>query len=94
MNSENIFLALKNIKKTIDINKDEIEKLDQAIGDGDHIFNIQRGLNEALKLETELSSLSPEEVFKKIGMKIMTTVGGILWSIIRNIINGYGQKIF
>ena len=67
MNSENIFLALKNIKKTIDINKDEIEKLDQAIGDGDHIFNIQRGLNEALKLETELSSLSPEEVFKKIG---------------------------
>ena len=49
MNSENIFLALKNIKKTIDINKDEIEKLDQAIGDGDHIFNIQRGLNEALK---------------------------------------------
>ena len=52
MNSENIFLALKNIKKTIDINKDEIEKLDQAIGDGDHIFNIQIGLNEALKLET------------------------------------------
>ena len=92
MNSENIFLALKNIKKTIDINKDEIEKLDQAIGDGDHIFNIQRGLNEALKLETELSSLSPEEVFKKIGMKIMTTVGGSSGALFATLLMGMAKK--
>ena len=92
MDSENIFLALKNIKKTIDLNKDEIEKLDQAIGDGDHIFNIQRGINEALKLEQELSNLSPEEVFKKIGMKIMTTVGGSSGALFATLLMGMSKK--
>ena len=66
--------------------------MDQAIGDGDHIFNIQRGLNEALKLETELSSLSPEEVFKKIGMKIMTTVGGSSGALFATLLMGMSKK--
>ena len=34
----------KIIQKVIDANASEIEKLDQNIGDGDHIFNVQRGL--------------------------------------------------
>ena len=66
LNSKTIFLYLQNIKKTIDNNKDEIEKLDQEIGDGDHIFNIQRGIKESLNLQDELSSHTPDEVFKKI----------------------------
>ena len=37
MNSEKIFNALNQIKISIDQHKDEIEKLDQEIGDGDHI---------------------------------------------------------
>ena len=41
MDSEKIFNALNQIKLSIDQHKDEIEKLDQEIGDGDHIFNIQ-----------------------------------------------------
>ena len=32
----------KEIQVVIDSNALEIEKLDQEIGDGDHIFNIQR----------------------------------------------------
>ena len=45
------FLCLENIKNSIELHKDEIEKLDQNIGDGDHIFNIQRGLKESLNLK-------------------------------------------
>ena len=44
MNGKIIFNAIKNIHTTINLHKDEIEKLDQEIGDGDHIFNILRGL--------------------------------------------------
>ena len=51
MNSENIFNFLNQIKISIDAHKEEIEKLDQEIGDGDHIFNIQRGIDESLKLK-------------------------------------------
>jgi dihydroxyacetone kinase-like protein len=70
------FLCLENIKNSIELHKDEIEKLDQDIGDGDHIFNIQRGLKESLNLKEELKDKQLNEIFKKIGIKIMTTVGG------------------
>jgi len=70
------FLCLENINNSIELHKDEIEKLDQNIGDGDHIFNIQRGLKESLNLKEELKDNQLNEILKKIGMKIMTTVGG------------------
>ena len=76
MDSETIFNSLNQIKISIDQHKDEIEKLDQEIGDGDHIFNIQRGIKESLELKEKLTGKDPGEVFKNIGMKIMTTVGG------------------
>ena len=92
LNSKTIFLYLQNIKKTIDNNKDEIEKLDQEIGDGDHIFNIQRGIKESLGLQDELSSHAPNEVFKKIGMKIMTTVGGSSGALFATLLIGMSKK--
>ena len=92
MLNSTIFLYLQNIKKTIDNNKDEIEKLDQEIGDGDHIFNIQRGIKESLNLQDELSSHTPDEVFKKIGMKIMTTVGGSSGALFATLLIGMSKK--
>ena len=40
----------KGVQKVIDENSAEIEVLDQKIGDGDHIFNIQRGLKLVVEL--------------------------------------------
>ena len=92
MNSEKIFNALNQIKLSIDQHKDEIEKLDQEIGDGDHIFNIQRGIKESLGLKDELSGKSPNEVLKKIGMKIMTTVGGSSGALFATLLIGMSKK--
>ena len=92
MNSEKIFNALNQIKISIDQHKDEIEKLDQEIGDGDHIFNIQRGIKESLDLKDELSGQSPDEILKKIGMKIMTTVGGSSGALFATLLMGMSKK--
>ena len=92
MDSEKIFNALNQIKISIDQHKDEIEKLDQEIGDGDHIFNIQRGIKESLDLKDELSGLSPSEILKKIGIKIMTTVGGASGALFATLIMGMSKK--
>ena len=92
MDSEIIFNALNQIKLSIDQHKDEIEKLDQAIGDGDHIFNIQRGIKESLDLKDELIEQAPNEVLKKIGMKIMTTVGGSSGALFSTLIMGMSKK--
>ena len=92
MDAEKIFNALNQIKISIDQHKDEIEKLDQEIGDGDHIFNIQRGINESLDLKDELSGQAPNEVLKKIGIKIMTTVGGSSGALFATLIMGMSKK--
>ena len=92
MDSETIFNALNQIKISIDQHKDEIEKLDQEIGDGDHIFNIQRGIKESLNLKDELSEQSPSEVIKKIGIKIMTTVGGSSGALFATLLMGMAKR--
>jgi len=91
MDSETIFNVLNQIKISIDQHKDEIEKLDQEIGDGDHIFNIQRGIKESLDLKDELSGQPPNEILKKIGMKIMTTVGGSSGALFATLLIGMAK---
>ena len=92
MDSETIFNVLNQIKISIDQHKDEIEKLDQEIGDGDHIFNIQRGIKESLDLKDELREQLPSEVLKKIGMKIMTTVGGSSGALFATLLIGMAKR--
>ena len=91
------FLCLENIKNSIELHKDEIEKLDQNIGDGDHIFNIQRGLKESLNLKEELKDNQLNEILKKIGMKIMTTVGGssgaLFSTLLINMAKAYNDEL-
>ena len=92
MNSKIIFNAIKNIHTTINLHKDEIEKLDQEIGDGDHIFNILRGLEELINLKDELIDTSIDHLFKKLGMKIMTTVGGSSGALFATLLIGMSKK--
>ena len=91
------FLCLENIKNSIELHKDEIEKLDQNIGDGDHIFNIQRGLKESLNLKEELKDNQLNEILKKIGIKIMTTVGGssgaLFSTLLINMAKAYNNQL-
>ena len=92
MKSEDIFNSLTRIEEIINKNKDEIEKLDQVIGDGDHIFNIQRGIKEALLMKDELNNEIPKEILRKIGMKIMTTVGGSSGALFATLLIGMSKK--
>ena len=71
MNGNQIFYSINNIKTTISNHKEEIEKLDQEIGDGDHIFNILRGLDEILNLKNDLLDKPVDHIFKQLGMKII-----------------------
>ena len=92
MNGKIIFNAIKNIHTTINLHKDEIEKLDQEIGDGYHIFNILRGLEELINLKDELIDTSVDQLFKKLGMKIMTTVGGSSGALFATLLIGMSKK--
>ena len=66
----------KEIQVVIDNNAPEIEKLDQEIGDGDHIFNVQRGIKLVIELEPILKNLSMSKALNQIAMKILSGIGG------------------
>ncbi len=66
----------KNIQKVINENASEIEVLDQNIGDGDHIFNIQRGLKLVIELEGTIKDLPLAKALNMIAMKVLSGIGG------------------
>ena len=92
MNGVTIFDSIRNIEITINNHKEEIEKLDQEIGDGDHIFNILRGLQELLNLKDKLINETSDQIFKQLGMKIMTTVGGSSGALFATLLIGMSKK--
>jgi dihydroxyacetone kinase-like protein len=53
--------------------KDELTALDQAIGDGDHGSNLDRGMQAAL---AKLAGDTPSDVLKGVGRTLISTVGG------------------
>lgn len=68
------FIKLATLK--IDENGDYITSLDAITGDGDHYTNMHMGFSRLVEIEDELSSLSLADCFRKIGMTLMSSIGG------------------
>ncbi|HRT70611.1 MAG TPA: dihydroxyacetone kinase subunit DhaL [Syntrophales bacterium] len=64
------------VAKKIEESKTYITELDSATGDGDHWANMNMGFQKLVQSRGELEKLSISDCFKKIGMIIMSTVGG------------------
>ena len=76
MGTDFLIKNAKEIQVVIDNNAPEIEKLDQEIGDGDHIFNIKRGIKLVIELEPIIKHLSMSKALNHIAMKILSGIGG------------------
>lgn len=77
----NINAYLQEVKAVLQENAEEIAALDQAIGDGDHLINLQRGLNALIAQTDDLAALDLSAAFSKIGMTLMSTMGGASGSL-------------
>jgi len=64
------------IRDAILAHEADIECLDREIGDGDHYINMKRGCEAITGLADELSTLSSADALNKIGMKLLSTIGG------------------
>lgn len=76
MKTEFILNAAKVINASILAHESEIESLDREIGDGDHYINITRGSSVIVSMHEELAGLAPDIALNRIGMKLLSTVGG------------------
>jgi dihydroxyacetone kinase-like protein len=57
-------------------NKDYLTELDAAIGDADHGSNLDRGMTAAVAALDELGPAAAGPLFSKVGMTLVSTVGG------------------
>ena len=74
-------IIINAIQNTITANSAEVTELDKAIGDGDHVVNLQRGLDALAVISDELTAMEWSSAFMKIGMTLMSTMGGASGSL-------------
>ncbi len=72
---------IQAVTDTINENSEAVTALDQAIGDGDHVINLQRGIVALEQQGGELSQLVWPAALQKIGMILMSTMGGASGSL-------------
>jgi len=72
---------IEAIQLVIEANAEEVTALDQAIGDGDHVTNLQRGLQALMAEREALSQMDWAAAFQKMGMSLMSSVGGASGSL-------------
>lgn len=76
MNEAGLAALIDATVKTITLKADELTKLDQAIGDGDHGINMKRGF-EAIDAErSKIVALDLGDALHKAGMTLVMKVGG------------------
>jgi dihydroxyacetone kinase-like protein len=76
MKTDFILRAADAVNQAILANESEIESLDREIGDGDHFINMKRGCATIVAMHDELAGLAPDAALQKIGMKLLSTIGG------------------
>lgn len=76
MDASFLIRCIDEVHDVIIKNEKDIESLDRAIGDGDHFINLKRGCIAIQSINDELLPLNNSQIFQKIGMKILSTVGG------------------
>lgn len=86
------------VAETIASHADAVTELDQAIGDGDHVFNLQRGLQALQAGSAEIAALDWPAAWQKIGMILMSAVGGASGSLYATLFislnkNGHDKSI-
>ena len=91
MNGKVVMDCVEAAYTSVKEHADEITVLDQQIGDGDHIFNLVRGLEalRGMRAEIEAEDLAP--ALKLAANKLLTTVGGSSGPLFSSLLMGMSR---
>ncbi|WP_026095658.1 dihydroxyacetone kinase subunit DhaL [Microbacterium sp. B19] len=73
--TDHLVAWIRAFRDAVQEHRDELTALDSAIGDADHGSNMARGL-DAVVAKLETPPASPAELFKTVGMTLVSSVGG------------------
>lgn len=78
---------------TISAHADELTELDQAIGDGDHGYNMKRGFDALLADADALAAKQLPDALKAAGTKLVMTVGGASGPLFGTFLMALGKEL-
>jgi len=78
-------------KEAIQANAEELTRLDQAIGDGDHGINMKRGFDAVFDAMEEIANLDPGDALTKAGTTLVMSVGGASGPLYGSLLMGMGK---
>ena len=84
---------IKAVTAIIEQNAEEVTALDQVLGDGDHVTNLQRGLGALNQNAVEISQLEWAAAIQKIGMILLSTMGGASGSLFGTLFISMGKAM-
>lgn len=93
MTSSFIIAAAIAIQDTILTHEADLESLDRAIGDGDHYINMKRGASAIVDMQQELRTLPADVTLNKIGMKLLSTIGGASGPLLASFFMGMAKVV-
>jgi dihydroxyacetone kinase-like protein len=93
MDTAFILQAAAVAHQAIVANEALIESLDREIGDGDHYINIRRGCQTIVAMHDELAALPPDAALQKIGMKLLSTIGGASGPLIASLFLAMAKSV-
>lgn len=93
MKTQDILAAVGAVQAALLANEEHIESLDRAIGDGDHFINVRRGCEALMAMQDEIAPLPPAQAFHRMGMKLLSTIGGASGPLIASFFMALGQTL-
>jgi dihydroxyacetone kinase-like protein len=86
-------MLISAVADSIIAHVDELTALDQAIGDGDHGYNMKRGFEAVLADAGVLSAKPLPDFLRGIGMKLVSTVGGASGPLYGTLFMALGKEL-
>ncbi len=74
--AEHVMRYLERVRTEITMHRDELTRLDSAIGDADHGTNLERGFEAVAAKLPDLVGRDIGTMLKTVGMTLVSTVGG------------------
>jgi dihydroxyacetone kinase-like protein len=90
---ENIGRMIRSAADRIRANRDDLSKLDSAIGDGDHGMTIARAMGIAEKVIEESEKKELKGLFKDVGWGVMGVDGGATGPLLGSFLMGLGNDL-
>jgi phosphoenolpyruvate---glycerone phosphotransferase subunit DhaL len=91
MNGTDVMNYIDAAYNTITQHRDEIAQLDQAIGDGDHVFNLIRGLEALREMRQQIETEAFQKALHLSANKLLSTIGGSSGPLLASLLMGMAK---